>query len=574
MRLRALIGCLLIAVVPACAASDEEAELRALDANDANEWGEQDEDADPITDAEEAEALADDEDDGEPVLDYTETAPISQPAPEPEDEIETPPNPNDPANPAPEFPEDPDSPVDPDSEAGGGGDGELGYEDYEGGVDADGDGVPDGLLSAERKPTRPASCNAATSLDLDVYYERSSRELLPALKRHAKRCSRYWIGIPKVAANPKFVDAMLWPRTLKNNGPRAYGKHFFATAEVHWGGAKTNGKKYAGWKNVEVIKLGPGKYTTKAVPKARIYKNDWFLKGVLFRQRMAKKGFRPQLGDTWHLNELESAWTRTRVQQKAIRDLVRGLAAGDQEYDAFADEDASVASLPDEEKARINVAARMKNLKGIVYISALGKRRPGESSDEGWKNALKQTLRRWRFWADMAKYVDHWAQERYLPPAGYCKKGQSLDAQSDHMEKSIMELPLLAASAPHWRTGPKKGESMVGTALFYLTHHYSPTVNAAWGFRSDAQSLATMRSFVSGEVFATRRFSNANGYPDSRIGIYFRPKDDGDPKKFESENVRFADRVAWSLNGAYNGKSGAAIGACGPRGAEGCTCGD
>src|SRR4029079_17810433 len=118
------------------------------------------------------------------------------------------------------------------------------------------------------------------------------------------------------------------------------------------------GKFYPGWKNVKVVKDGPATYHTVVVKKSEVYDNDWFLKGVLFRQRMAKRGFRPQYGDNWHINELESVWARTRVQQKGIRDLVRGLAAGAQEYDASKDTDPAIVSLSQAEKDEITKAAR------------------------------------------------------------------------------------------------------------------------------------------------------------------------------------------------------------------------
>ncbi len=419
-------------------------------------------------------------------------------------------------------------------------------------------------------PPLPAGCDRSSSLDLLVYSEGYSGPILKALSAHAKPCSRYVVSIPKVAASAGTPDAMLWPRAVRGKGVRAYGSGFVASAEVHWGGARSGDRVFPGWKSVAVVKLGPGRYATRVVKRSEIYDNDWFFKGVLFRQRMAKRGFRPQAGDTWHINELESAWTRTRVQQRAIRDLVRGLAEGDQEYDAFTDADPEIAKLSSAEKQEITAAARMKDVKGTVFVSSLGKRRPGETTSAGIDAALKQTLRRARFWADMNKYVSRFALERYTSFAGTCKSGQTLSAQDDAMAQFIMQLQLVAARAPRYQGGARKGQSTVGTALSYLSRAYHPVINAAWGFRLDDRSLPQMTSFVAGQVHATRAYAASHRTPDNRIGIYFRAKD-GAP---DAITAQFADRIAASLEGAYDGKDGAPIGACGPSGVEACTCGD
>lgn len=421
-------------------------------------------------------------------------------------------------------------------------------------------------------PPLPKNCEKSSSLDLVVYTEGYSVPMLKALSAQAGPCSRYRISVPKVAASAKNPDSMLFPRAVRGKGVRQYGAGFVGSAEVHWGGVrdKQTGKKYPGWKNVKVVKLGPAKYETKVVPKSEIYDNDWFLKGVLFRQRMAKAGFRPQAGDTWHINELESMWTRSRPAQKAIRDLVRGLATGDQEYDAAKDADPAIAKLTAAEKAQITEAARMKDVKGVVFIAALGKRRPGEQTNDGVKNDLKQTLRRKKFWADMNSYVASWGLERYLAYGGQCKGGQAVASQDKAMAQEIMELHLVAAAAPRYKSGARKGESTVGTALSYLSRAYQPLINAAWGFRNDARSLSQMASFVRAQVHATRAFAEVHRTPDNRIGIYWNTKDGATP----AQTAEFADRVAESLEGAYDGKDGNPIGACGKDGVGACTCGD
>lgn len=500
-----------VAGLAGCAADTDDEDVASSDAALAAEWGEIDEDATAIDEASYAEAAEESDDD-----------------------------------------------VDDDGAASPGDDADLGAPTE-----------PEGLAAAP-KP----QCNPETSLTLALYYERSVGDFLPALKKHAAPCSRYFVAIPKVGGSADAPDAQLYPRRVIGKGVHAYGDAFRATAEVHWGGSRnpTTGKRYPGWKNVEVVKKGPGQYETRVIPRAQYFRVNWYLKGVLFRQRMAKRGYRPQDGDTWHLNELESAWTRTVAQQRAIRDFVRGLADGDPEYDAAKDTDPEIVSKTAAEKAEITKAARASGLKGIVYVSALGKRRPGETSDAAWQNALKQTLRHKRFWVDMSSYVEHFALERYLS-YGMCDRGDSLDEQAAKMGAIIEDLPLMAQGVPRYEGGAKKGQSPVGTALSYLGRHYTPVVSSAW--TNASVGTDSMSKFVSGEVMATRRFSNDHRFSDGRIGVYWRPKivDGVDPAKLQAENARVADRVATALNVAYDGKDGRALDACGAGGSA-CKCGN
>ncbi|MGH7282396.1 MAG: hypothetical protein ACRELY_12780 [Polyangiaceae bacterium] len=518
------VSLLALAVLPACAAEQEDG-VATSDAELDQQWGEIDEDATPIGEAEILEALGDDDGDAE----------------EADDE--------EPAGAA----EATDMTV------------EAAADTIEVPVMVEAEAA-DAPMTAP--PPLPASCNKATSLDLLVYTEGSSSPILNALANHAKPCSRYIVSLPKVGGSPAMPDAALWPRKVVGKGVRRYGNAFIASAEVHWGGARKTGRFYPGWKNVKVVKKGPARYETIAVPKSEVYDNDWYLKGVLFRQRMAKRGYRPQAGDTWHINELESGWARTRVQQRAIRQLVRGLADGDPEYDAATDPDPDIATLSAEEKAAITKAARMKDVRGVVFVSSLGKRRPGERSNAPFEDALKQTLRHRQFWAEMANDVSSFALERYLSFGGDCKT--SLSAQSDAMAKDIMALELAAQQAPRYRGGARAGKSTVATALSYLSRAYNPVINAAWGFNNDARTLSQFSRFVRGQVEATRSYASEHTTPDNRIGIYFKAKDGAT----DATTATFADHVAASLNAAYDGHGGRPIAACGSAGAEGCTCGD
>ncbi len=420
---------------------------------------------------------------------------------------------------------------------------------------------------------RPASCKLETSLDLIVYYETFGNQLYDALAKHTSGCSRYFIAIPKVAASPTQPDANLFPRKLKIENVHNYGKAFVATAEFHWGmTTDANGGKHPGWKNVEVIKLGPGQYETKEIERSRYFRVDWYKKGVLFRQRMAKAGYMTQFGDTWHINELESSWARSAAYTKAVRDLTSGLADGDPEYDAYKDTDPALAGLTNDQKDAINASARKSGVRGIMYLSAIGRRMPGETTDDGWKNAIKQTLRRKKFWGGMANNVEYWGQERYAGFGMTCNNNPSLDAQTAELQTFQEMLPEMARQVPRYKSGSRAGQSPVATALFYLSHRYTPVINGAWGWNNNDTPEDKFGDFVAGQIYATRDFANTHSFPDGRLGLYWKPRQRGNVLAPDDPgNVTYANRVAISLNGAYDGRDGNASGACGD---GGCRCGN
>jgi hypothetical protein len=244
---------------------------------------------------------------------------------------------------------------------------------------------------------------------------------------------------------------------------------------------------------------------------------------------------------------------------------VRGLADGDPEYDATKDDDPAIASKTDAEKQAINAAAHKKNLRGVLYISSLGKRLPNETNDEPRLAALKQTLRRKKFWGAMANYVEHWGQERYVAFEAACS-ASTLASQSSAIATMEEQLPNMANTVPRYKAGAHKGESPVGTALYYLAHRYSPVINTAW--TEDKLSLVDMRRFTNAQVYAVRDFADTHRYPDGRIGIYYR----SNPAKTKADNDAFQDRIAASLNAAYDGAQGDPIAACGPSGGTACLC--
>jgi hypothetical protein len=420
---------------------------------------------------------------------------------------------------------------------------------------------------------RPAYCKPGTSLDLLVYYEVFGNGLWEQLGKHTSGCSQYWVAIPKVAASAGNSDTNLFPRKLNVRNIHNYGNAFRATSEVHWGSTRDeNGDKHPGWKNVEVVKTGKATYETREIPRAKYFRVNWYLKGVLFRQRMAKAGYLTQTGDTWHINELESSWARSPAYLKVVRDLTRGLADGDPEYDAFTDPDPAIAAKTADEKTAINVSAHKSGVRGVVYISAIGRRLDGETSDEPWMNAIKQTLRKRKFWADMANYAEFWGQERYLAYPAYCKAGTSLDGQTAMMEAFQQALPNIARQMPRYKGGDRAGQSTVGTALFYLTHRHTTVINSAW--TDTSISAQKMGDFVAGQIYAARSFANEHDdVGGDRLGIYWHPRDGADVAT-DPGNLSLAERVAVSVNGAYDGRDGSASGACGARGVAGCKCGD
>lgn len=414
--------------------------------------------------------------------------------------------------------------------------------------------------TGEQSAERPASCDPATSLDLVVYYERSDRDLLAGLARNARKCSRYWIAIPKVAASAANPDANLWPRLVKGEGVHALGPAFHATAEFHWG--STDARRYPGWKNVEVVNGA-----TRRVAKGNVFRVGWYAKGVLFRQRMAKRGYLTQNGDTWHVNELESSWARSPGYLKAVKDLVRGLADGDPSYDAFTDTDPEIQAKTPAEKTAINESAHKKGVRGVVYIAAMGRRLPGETSDAPWKNAVKQALRSKRFWEAMANDVSFWGQERYASYPKYCAAG-SLEAQSATLSTFQEALLDMARTAPRYKSGERKGRSTVATALSYLGRRYTPVIDGAWTpLAGDAnRSADQVGDFIAGQVYAARVYDVRRDEPQGTLGIYWRPND----SRSDADNAKLAGHVAYVMNAIYDGKDGNPADGCG----SGCRCGN
>lgn len=413
-----------------------------------------------------------------------------------------------------------------------------------------------------------SACAPDLRLDLLVYYEQDGSPLFDALQgAQGGGCARYLVAIPKRAASPSSPNAALQPRpVIHGAGILSRGPAFVPTAELHWGGHHTDeGQLFPGWHDVHVerTRLPQGgvsftmkKLTTREELRAELSDRDsWRNKGRWFRVMMAESGWRPQLGDTWHINEVDSFWTRVPEELVALRALTNGLAEGEADYAAATDVDPRVAAASPEEKAEIEKAARATDVRGVVYVSSIGRRLPGETSDDAWQSALKNTLRKKQFWTDMSKYVQHFAIERYAAPAAACADGKDAASQAASLEDELFELEDFA------RRVHASNPSGLPTAFWFLRAHHTPVLNAAASTYPHV-SEPEMEKFVAAQVHAARLYD----LDGKRLGLYWKS-----PTLPPLRARALARRLTDALLGAYTTTAGA-DGAC-EKASGGCVCG-
>ncbi len=324
--------------------------------------------------------------------------------------------------------------------------------------------------------------------------------LATKLAAAASPCAQYYITVPPLVADKTK------PRPNAAGRIRALGPNFHAMAEFH----------FATW--------------TRWVASTG---SSWYQAGVTLRERMAAAGYDVAKGDTWALNELNSAVRRGTGNARAnVRDLMRGLYEG--------------GGQPS---------------RGAVLVIGVGQR----TSDV----SLYQTnLQSWfsdsAFWADMATYVSDWSQEVYGDVRSYAVPGVAENVRRDYLNDYLQHQIVLAGVAP----------PSVETARTFVRNTYSPLANAAWeretGYGWTMVPAEQMAAYVSGQVHALRYFSATTGQAQDRWGFAWAPRNGSGASAadFAAQSGLVLDRLAAAVRDSAEASNPADPGsaACGPPG--------
>jgi len=260
----------------------------------------------------------------------------------------------------------------------------------------------------------------------------------------------------------------------------------------------------------------------------------WYDAGVEARRRMAAAGYRVENGEIWAVNEFSSAVRRGDGNARAnARAFVRGLHDG-------------VAGMP--------------AVRGAVFVVGLDQRLADTSV---YKATLKGFLRDDAFWADMDANVRFFAQETYPDSRSWGVPGSSRAERARFFNDYLQHLDELAEAGP----------DEIGVARAFLRGAYLPLASSAWpwktAFGDTDISVEQMQNFVSTQVFSIRHYagSHPGGAPAERIGFAYAPNPAAVSRPdFASGNGLILDRLASSLNRAYDRGGGSQMGACGPPG--------
>jgi hypothetical protein len=235
--------------------------------------------------------------------------------------------------------------------------------------------------------------------------------------------------------------------------------------------------------------------------------------GVEARRRMAKAGLDAAAGEIWALNELGPD-IREGVpgRRDEIREFLRGLHEG---------------------------AEGMPEARGIVFdIGVLD-----VPDVDAYRASLQEWLTDGAFWSDLDEYVDFFAEEVYAGPQDWAAPGASLDERTQSLNDFLYHVRVLAEAGP----------DEVEPARAFLERTYVPLANAAWPHALIAQTnevdAETMAEFVSGEVYAMRRYAaNGETVPDA-IGFAWAPNP-AEPHYSDAGRDTVLNRLATAIDDA------------------------
>ena len=355
-----------------------------------------------------------------------------------------------------------------------------------------------------------------------VFWTSTDWELLgEELKAQQSPCADYYISIPPLSNDKTAL------RAPQDDVIRALGPRFHPLAEVTLG----NVTGWASW-----VTGAPGR--------------TWFDAGVEFRRRMTQAGYRPELGETWLLNELDRSTIRDKppYTRSAMKDLLRGLYEGD----------GSGPKLPG--VVEVGIAYTHQNIPDV----------------EVYRTELKSWLQDSDFWTSVAPTISMLTKEVYPDARFWGIGGTTLNQRARHLTQ-YMEHPMnLVNAAP----------VNIGAARSVFTNVYTPLGNATWPARGPdpytppfccghgwtLMPLDAMRAFVSEQIYSIRRYVGNHGHksPQDRLGFSWQPTNNFDlpPAEWESAKRAIASRIGEAIRFAYRPGLVNAIGACRPPGSS------
>lgn len=356
-----------------------------------------------------------------------------------------------------------------------------------------------------------------------------------ALAASAAPCAQYWISIPPLAANKTGL------RVLQDDVVRALGPTIHPVAEMTLGA----GTGWAQW-----VAKGNG---------------TWFQAGVEFRRRMAAAGYRPDLGETWLVNEFDRSTMRDAprtapdqmvgtqllppFRRADMVDLLTGLYHGD------------VGMPPLPGAVEYGIHFRHQNIPDVP----------------AYKTELEAFLQDGPFWTAIDPYIRWFAVETYPDVRYWGVPGSSRNERTRHLAEYVFHVLDLA------RSGPASADA----ARTLLERTYLPLLNSGWRARGGDQfqfvtghgntivDIATMESFISEQVYAVRHYAGAHtqGAPQGRIGFSFEPvnrqtadQPNGDPwtPQFTAWVDELTVRIAQAVRDAYGQGGSSPVGPCLP----------
>ena len=321
--------------------------------------------------------------------------------------------------------------------------------------------------------------------------------LATKLRANASPCAEYYVSVPPIVADKTtFRRDQAWRI-------RALGPSFHALAEIH----------FATW-NRWVASTG----------------SSWHTAGVTARERMAAAGYDVALGDSWMLNELNSAVRRGDGNARAnVRQFLRGLYEGD----------------------------GRRPTKGAVLVIGFGQRTSNVSL---YQSTLQSWLTDSAFWTDMATYVGDWSQEVYGDLRAHAVPGQPVPVRRDYLNDYLQHKLLLAGAGP-----PE-----IEPARAYLREAYSALANGAWPRESawgwTMVPVEQMAAYLSAQVDALRSFSATSGQTRDHWGFAWAPSNTtGMPSgDFAAQTGALLDRLAAAIrDSSVDDPESPGSGACG-----------